>query len=392
MTLEDELPRLFDELADHHVVGSPPSLSAGGSLVAEPAQRRTSSFAWVAAAACLLLMVGGLAVLAQRDSAPATSDVAPTSTPTPSATNPSTVGADTATILAPPANSEIRIVSLQDWDRSGGATGAVVSPDGTVFSIGVSSGPSWLPDQPEWNDIPTERRGTEVVAGYEVAAVVDESATTQIYRTVRDDCWSIEIVTADEPMWSDDVSALVGASTSNRDVGSDEAAISFEVPPGWTSLGGARADRTWSMNLQIDVDGQSHDVYISQVPDAPVGLLVTGESNPVPFDHDGEQWWSADIVTTSGMTSVIGETNLGAFVITSDLSVAQLVDIIDGLTPTPVSQLPAPQAPTDTAVPDQMTDIGPTDTALPGAISEGTAPAASSSCGMLGTGLELVGP
>lgn len=247
-----------------------------------------------------------------------------------------------------------------------------------------------MPDQPEWNDIPTERRTTEVVAGYEVAAVVDESATTQIYRTVRDDCWSIEIVTADEPMWSDDVSALVGASTSNRDVGSDEAAISFDVPPGWTSLGGARADRTWSMNLQIDVDGRPRNVYFSQVPDAPVGLLVTGESNPLPFDHDGEQWWSADIVTTPGMTSVIGEINLGAFVITSDLSVAQLVDIIDALTPTPVSQLPAPEAPTDTAVPDQMTDISPTDTAAPGTISEGTAPAAPSSCGTLGTGLELI--
>lgn len=45
--------------------------------------------------------------------------------------------------------------------------------------------------------------------------------------------------------------------------------------------------------------------------------------------------------------------------VVSDLSAAQLVDIVDGLTPTPVSQLPAPEAPTDTAVPDQLTDITP---------------------------------
>lgn len=89
--------------------------------------------------------------------------------------------------------------------------------------------------------------------------------------------------------------------------------------------------RSWVMELQVDVDGRTHDVHLAQVPDAPVGFLLAGESNPRPFEHDGRQWWTVDIVTTPGMTSVVGTTDLGAFHITADLPADELATIVDSL-------------------------------------------------------------
>lgn len=391
MNLEDELPRLFDELANDHTVGSPHPHGVGDVLEPTPTRRRSSILAGIAAAGIVALLVGGLVVLTGRDARPGSSDQQPgvTTTSAPPTTNQPAGTTSAATLLAPSADSGVQVVSLQDWDRSGIANGAVVAPDGTVFSIVVGGSPSWLPDDPEWDTIPEERRGIKVIAGYDVAAVVDESSPTQIYRTVRDDCWSIEIVTAGTPMWTDDLTTLIGAITPNRNVEPvDRAAVTVAIPDGWSSLGGGRFPQSWTMNLQADIDGVTHDVYLAQVPDAPVGLLVSGESNPAPYDHNGQQWWTVDTVTRPGMTSLIGDAGLGAFSITSDLPAAQLAEIIDSLTPTPSNQLPSPQAPTDTAVPDVMVEQGPTDTRAPG---EGTAPPATA-CGTLGTGLELIEP
>lgn len=59
-------------------------------------------------------------------------------------------------ILAPLADSDIRVTSpgVLAWDTSGAASGAVVAPDGTVYSIAVSPHPSWLPDTADWEAIP----------------------------------------------------------------------------------------------------------------------------------------------------------------------------------------------------------------------------------------------
>jgi len=288
--------------------------------------------------------------------------------------------------LAPPADSDVRLVSVQDWDTSGVASGAVVAPDGTVFSIYVSPGPTWLSDSPDWDAIPPERRGLDTVAGRDVAAIVDESAPGQIYRTVRDGCWSIEIVTADIPMWNDDVTTLIEAITTNRDVQPvDEAAVTVDVPDVWTSLGGGRMLQSWTMELQVDIDGTTHDVHLAQRPNAPVGVLLSGESNPVPFDHNGQQWWAVDIVTTPGMTSVIGNAGLGAFHIISDLPAAQLVGIIDELTHTGTDRLPELSGATVDTVAVGMTEFS-TDTIAP---NSGSSPS-STRCGTLGTGLDLI--
>ncbi|MBI5087625.1 MAG: hypothetical protein HZB15_01790 [Actinobacteria bacterium] len=291
-------------------------------------------------------------------------------------------------MLAPPAGSEMQLVSVQDWDTSGVASGAVLAPDGTVFSIYVGPGPTWMPDAPDWEAIPANRRGLDDVAGHEVAAIVDASAPGQIYRTVRDGCWSIEIVTADAPMWDDDLTTLIGAITANRDVqGVDEAAVTVDVPDGWSSLGAGRMLRSWTMELHVDLDGTTHDVHLAQRPNAPVGVLLSGESNPVPFEHNGQHWWAVDAVTTPGVTSVIGDAGFGAFHISSDLPAARLVEIIDELVPTRDDQLPGPESPGATvdSVAEGATEPS-TDTIAPtgGAIPSGTR------CGVLGVGLDLV--
>ena len=389
MTLEEELPRLFNELANDHTVGSPPQLDGGD--VFKPSPPRSRMLVGLAAAASVAALVGGLVVLSSRDAEPAASDQPSLSTSTlPATATPPTGSPSGVTLLAPSSNGDVRLTSLQDWDRSGIATGAVVSPDGTVFSITVGAGPSWLPDSSDWDSIPGNQRGVDTVAGRDVAAVIDGTAPTQIYRTIRDDCWAIDITTADEPMWSDNVATLIGALTTNRNADStNEAAVTVEVPVGWTPLGGGRMPQSWTMTLDVDIDGVTHEVHLAQVPDAPVGVLLSGESNPVAFDHNGQQWWSVDIVTTPGMTTVIGDAGLGAFHITSDLSAEQLIAIVDTLTPTPTEQLATdPQGPTDTAVSDQMVQESPTDTIAPNAGGAAT----TAPCGTLGTGLKLVSP
>lgn len=186
---------------------------------------------------------------------------------------------------------------------------------------------------------------------------------------MRDDCWSIEITTADAPMWSADLATLLGTMGTSADAQRDnDAPVSVHVPEGWTSLGGGLVPRGWTMELFVDVDGESHIVYLAQRPAAPVGMLLSGESNPVPFDHDGQQWWSIDVVTTPGRTTVVGDAGLGAFYINSDLSRDQLVTIIDSLVPTRSDMIPqAGLAPSDTVVDEMATELDsdvPFDTAL----------------------------
>lgn len=395
MTLEDELPDLFHELAEAHPVGPRPDLfeDVFVRMTSTSPPRRSPVLVRLAAAACVALVVGGLVFLSGRDVEPAVSDqpaattstVAPESTPPTTSPRPNAVGV--ATVLAPPAESSIRLISAQHWGSGGIASGAVVAPDGTVFSITVGAGPTWLPDTDQWETIPSERRGLDTIAGRDVAAMVDASAPRQIYRTVRDACWSIELVTADAPMWSDDVTTLISAITPNRDVQpGDNPAVTVEVPNGWTSLGAGRFMESWTMDLQVDVDGTTHDVHLAQRPNAPVGVLLYGESNPTPFDHDGLQWWSVDTVTTPGQTSVIGDAGLGAFRIDSDLPADKLVDIIDELTPTAASRLTvSPRGDTIDTVDQAMTETSG-DTIAPG---DRTAPA-TTQCGSLGTGLDLI--
>ena len=66
MTLEEELPRLFDELANHHTVGAPPQLDASSSFQQPPTPQRPRVMVGLAAAATVGVLVGGLVFLSGR--------------------------------------------------------------------------------------------------------------------------------------------------------------------------------------------------------------------------------------------------------------------------------------------------------------------------------------
>lgn len=344
MTIELELPGLLDELAADHHVGHAPPLDVH-TLPLEPVGRHRSPAPRVlAVAACTAFAVSAIVFLGGRDEPATTPGNEPTTSPgetgvastMPGVTN----GSTDSVVLAPPPTGPLELVSAMTFDQSAHAAGALTAPDGTVFSLVISRGPAWPPSGDEWSTIPADRRDVRTVAGRDVAAVVDASSPTLIYRTVRDSCWTIEVYTADEAMWSDDVTTLVGALRSNESVTSTaDAAVSIDVPVGWTSLGGGRMLTSWVMELRADVGGQSHTVHLWQVPNAPVGFLLAGESNPRPFDHNGRQWWTVDTVTTQGATSVIGTTDLGAFRIEADLPADELVAIVDSLVAAPTMQV-----------------------------------------------------
>ena len=245
MTLEHDLPGLLDELAADHHVGHAPPLDLH-TLPIEPARHHHSSAPRVlAVAACTALTIGGLVFVGGRSKP----DTIPGNQP---ATSPSEVGVPTTmpnttdttggVVLAPATTGSIDLLSVTESDLSATAAGALVAPDGTVFSLFIASGSPWPPSRDDyWNSIPAERRDVRTIAGREVAAIIDASAPTQIYRTVRDDCWAVEVDTADEATWSDDVTTLIGALRINDSVTSaDGAAVSIDLPQGWTSLGGGR--------------------------------------------------------------------------------------------------------------------------------------------------------
>ncbi len=80
MSIEEELPRLFDELADDHIVGPPPKLVRDIGSTASSARARPALRATAAVAACSVVLIGGLVAIGTRnnDSAPLNS---PNTTP-----------------------------------------------------------------------------------------------------------------------------------------------------------------------------------------------------------------------------------------------------------------------------------------------------------------------
>lgn len=66
MTLEEELPRLFDELAADHTVGAPPQLDASASFKQPRSPQRPRILVGLAAAAIVGVLVGGLVILSGR--------------------------------------------------------------------------------------------------------------------------------------------------------------------------------------------------------------------------------------------------------------------------------------------------------------------------------------
>ena len=83
MSIEEELPHLFDELADDHIVGPPPKLERHVGHVAPRPRARPALRAAAAVAACSAVVIGGLVAIGthNNDSAPVNSpNTAPSDT------------------------------------------------------------------------------------------------------------------------------------------------------------------------------------------------------------------------------------------------------------------------------------------------------------------------
>ncbi len=142
MTLEDELPRLLDELANDHAVGAPPLLPHPDIARATTHRRAPARRALLVVAVVVATTVVGLMFLTDWRNADAPSGPTPsTPTNTAPATMPLLDDPDVAVVraravlLAPAAGSDIELVAVDERNRYNGASGALVAPDGTVFKI-----------------------------------------------------------------------------------------------------------------------------------------------------------------------------------------------------------------------------------------------------------------
>ena len=84
MTIQEELPRLFNELANDHAVGSPPRLDSGDAF--ESSSPRSRVLVGLAATASVTALIGGLVILSSRDGDPPTPATQPTQVSSPPAT------------------------------------------------------------------------------------------------------------------------------------------------------------------------------------------------------------------------------------------------------------------------------------------------------------------
>ena len=92
MSLEEDLPHLFEELANDHIVGTPAKFEPRNDKRSHREHVRLARFIIAAVAACSVVLIGGLVVIASRNDdqapvnsatiAPATSQVSQTESST----------------------------------------------------------------------------------------------------------------------------------------------------------------------------------------------------------------------------------------------------------------------------------------------------------------------
>lgn len=140
MNPERELPDLFDELADSHSVGAPPPLRAPEHPVPLHRDSRRSVRTVVAAAACIVLVVGGLVAVNSRGT-----DVGPADSPTPDPTTSPVTDAPPSTIREAVADVDqggagagvVRLVRIEADAGLDGTTGVVMVFDADLPSSAV---------------------------------------------------------------------------------------------------------------------------------------------------------------------------------------------------------------------------------------------------------------
>lgn len=115
MNIDEQLPRLLDELADDHIVGPPPKLERQVIRVASRARARPALRAMAAVAACSVVVIVGLVAIGGRNN-----DSEPVNAPNTAPTDTASSQSGTSIAVAPAADS-----SVADTAADGAADGAI---------------------------------------------------------------------------------------------------------------------------------------------------------------------------------------------------------------------------------------------------------------------------
>jgi len=144
VSIEQELPRLFEELASDHAVGPPPMLDQHDDHAESPARSRSGRLTIVVVAASSVALIGGLVAVSSRNDPPSPANL---STPEPvSSQDPQP---DSLTPMSEPAI--VDVAPDADADPAAGANlnliqiGASATEDGTTGVVLTFDGD--LPDR-----------------------------------------------------------------------------------------------------------------------------------------------------------------------------------------------------------------------------------------------------
>jgi hypothetical protein len=146
VSIEEELPSLFDELADEHIVGLPPTREQH-AVRATPRNRACPALLTAAAAAaCSVILIGGLVAIRARDNDPAPASPANTAPPvtddsqadssvasTPTS-DPAVVEATTDASAVESADPGLDLIRIDADASAQGTTSVVLVFDGDVPS------------------------------------------------------------------------------------------------------------------------------------------------------------------------------------------------------------------------------------------------------------------
>lgn len=305
-TLEDRLRHHYSSVADELVldeVAFADVLERGVDadvtrLGPDGHQRSHRVGGWIAAAAVLALVVGGLVVLGGRGP-----DELPTSSAPPTMDATAEGGLLLPVGLDQGETPEVNIVEADNWS----AAGLVVSPNGTPYRI--SARPNTTPVNPG--------SGQRDIGAHQVDVVSDGVFNNY---TIHDDCVVVGITEPSE--------ASVGSSVAIGEllegVTIADSAVNVILADGWQSFGAGHPGRLLQVTYDYRFGDGVHTVTLAQAVDTPIAALQGITLAPLePALLDGQHAWTFEWPQTD-LRSLIWNDNGNAVMLTTDLPLDEL--------------------------------------------------------------------
>ncbi|HRE01660.1 MAG TPA: hypothetical protein PLV68_10195 [Ilumatobacteraceae bacterium] len=296
-------------------------------LGAQPPVESRRPVRWIAAAAAVAVAGGGLTVaLWSGGSSTDTGGSAATDAALigPAGTLGPVLVTDPVLWMPDGSRSEIRITQLYEALTAPVATGAVIAPDGTVYSLLVTSIPSTDP-------IVSGASETHVVGGRTVTVRTETGLAGYTTRQFEQGCVTVSVSNGGgADGWGPDVEAVLGAITL------EGAATSLSLPIGWASLGAAETGHQYAVEFDVRLGGATRSVSMWQMPDASVGFyLGMLAGSPVQLDPAA---WAVDADPGEGLSGpVVVERDGTAFYLAGAATATELRQIADSFVRAPLS-------------------------------------------------------